>query len=183
MSWNQIELFHTIPSVIHLPFLISSCCVWKYANRGNISFPYHNLHFMMIQVFWDVTLWNWASSKLLNQQHSITSQETESSAALLWESQILHPSFHCIMYRFMISQIKPHFWTTEPCPFCNRSSFKYEEGLSKNVQICLVRLKFGVLQGEGGCVPYGSKQNQLFRFSQWCSWEFCFSGIWHCAKG
>ena len=62
----------------------------------------------------------------------------ESSAALLWESQILHSSFPCVIYRFMISQIKPHFWTAEPCPFCNRSSFNYEEVLSKNVQICVL---------------------------------------------
>jgi len=48
--------------------------------------------------------------------------------------------------------------------------------------LCLVRLKFGVLQGQGGRVPYGSKWNQAFRFSQRCSWEFCFSGMWHCQR-
>ena len=68
--------FSHISSAIHLLFLISSCCVWKCANREYSSFPYYNLHFMMIQVFWDVTLCDWARGKPLTKWHSVTSQET-----------------------------------------------------------------------------------------------------------
>jgi hypothetical protein len=85
-------------------------------------------------------MWHCVTGQAASYSPNNTShpRSLESSAALLWESQILHPSFYCVMYWFMISQIKPHFWTTEPCPFCNRSSFNCEEVLSKNVQICVL---------------------------------------------
>jgi hypothetical protein len=86
-------------------------------------------------------MWHSVTGQAANYLSSNTTshpRRLESSAALLWGSQILHCSFHCVMYWFVISQIKPLFWTTEPCPFCNRSSFNYEEVLSKNVQACVL---------------------------------------------
>jgi len=139
MSWNQIEVFHTIPSVIHLPFLISSCSVCENMQTKG-TFQSHIIIFISWW-FSSSEMWQCVTGQAANYSPSNTAshrRRTESSAALLWESQILHSSFHRVMYRFMISQIKPYFWTTEPCPFCNRSNFNYEEVLSKNIQICVL---------------------------------------------